>query len=133
MSDADALAYELADIRDAMAETLPELARILRYVGDDKSDVEGYSNDFDADTETVPASLSASGFSDSEQVIADRFTDRPTYILTLPAGTTLKIEDRIQIETRDGAAISPVRKFDVASVPNDTWEWVRRLVVVELK
>jgi hypothetical protein len=128
-----AMAYELADIRGDMLDTLPELARILRYVGDDRSDIEGRTEPYDADTDTVPASLSSTGFSESEQVIADRFRDRPTYVVSLPAHTALKIEDRIRIETRDGAPISPMRTFSVASVPDDTWEWLHRIVVFELK
>lgn len=133
MLNAAEMAYELADIREEMRGTLPEHVRILRYSGDDKSNVEGVKEQYPADAEWIPGSLAATGLTDSETIIASKFQDRTTYVVNLPAGTALRNEDRLRFETRDGLAISPFRTFDVVYVPDDSGEWLRRVLAIEIK
>lgn len=123
--------WVLADIRRSMAATRPEDVRILRYTRDDDN-IEGAAESWVADPTTVRGSLATGGLTDSERTIALKITDVTVWVITLPWDVAVKTQDRVQFETIDGIAITPVRQFDVRYASAETGQWNQRVIAIEI-
>jgi hypothetical protein len=76
-----------------MAELFPEQAIILRATA--SPDGYGGKTDAWANMATVPCRYGPIAFRDQEEVVADRFRNRQLFRVAFPAGTDVRLTDRI--------------------------------------
>lgn len=115
-------AAELAALRAVQAEALPDECSVMRATETETAD--GGVSHSRAAVATVACRLGALGRSGEERVIAERLSAVTGYVVTLPAETDVRAEDRLTI----GA-----RTFEVAAVlATGAWETARRVAAVEI-
>lgn len=115
-------ADELAEMRTNADGTLPDVCDILRVVS--VSDGQGGGTmSWSPVHADVPCSVAPTQVHDWERPVASRVSSQSGWTITVPAGTDVKVTDRVQVG---------VRLFDVAKVSGPrSWEIDRQVYCSE--
>jgi len=116
-------ASDLAAMREAQDAALPDTCTIRRktLVSDGMG---GYTETWSDLATGVKCRIATSRYRPEEAAIAEKFTGRTLWMLTLPAGTDVTNEDRVVLS---GTTYEVVGVLSAGS-----WEMCRRVLVVEV-
>lgn len=97
-------ARELARLQADLAATLPETAAVLRATT--SPDGLGGQTTTWGTVATVAARLAPAGGGAAERLLAGRLVDGALWAITLPAGTDVRLDDRLQLGGRVYAVVA---------------------------